>query len=206
MTRQSYSIHSCNSALYGKTVVLSDRLHTDLLVLADTLPYIEAYEVYYPSFTYFEGKKEKEGNFPLAVRFRDGHAELWASTWLPVKPEKTIERARHAHAESLGATYVLRTLRDLEDNPIEICNRRTMQTFLFRGMERSTEALETQILESLATGAKSLASLAKSTDVAVSVAQLAVFRLIRAARVSAPICQQFVSPAWIVKAARYENA
>ena len=69
----------------------------------------------------------------------------------------------------------------------------------------STEALETQILEILAAGTKSLTALATSTHVAVSVAQLAVFRLIRAARVSAPIGQQFISPTWIVKAACHEN-
>lgn len=198
MPRQSYSIHRWNSALYGRVFQLTDHLHTDLLVLADTLPNVAGYEAYFPKFMYYDGKSEKEGNFPLAVRLADGRQELWGASWHPVNPEMPLERARRAHARSLGADYLVRALRELEDNRIELSNRRTMQCFLFRGREYSTEILESRVLQTVATGSKTLAALAETTGASIASVQLAVFRLLRKCRVAAPICNTLISPGWVV--------
>jgi hypothetical protein len=203
MKRSSYSNLMWNSALYGHKFLLKDQLHTDLLVWADTLPKVAAYTAYYPEFSYFDGKKEKKSSYPLAVQFDDGRTELWATSWHPVKGDSAVERARQGHANSLGATYVLRTLRDLEDNRVELKNRRTMQCFLFQGRGLATDKIEEHILRLLAMGAMSLEQLVASARASTAVIQLAVFRLLRAARISVPLSYELISPKWLVEGANH---
>lgn len=139
----------------------------------------------------------------LAVRFDDGRTELWATSWHPVSEDSPVERARRGHAKSLDAIYVLRTLRDLEDNRVELKNRRTMQCFLYQGRDLATDKLEEKILRLLAQEPRSLEQLATKTCASTAVVQLAVFRLLRATRSSAPVSRELISSKWLVEGANH---
>lgn len=199
MKRPSYSIHRCTSALYGSALIMRDRLHASLVTLADTTPGVVDYRVYSPRFVYESGGAQREGSFPVAVKFDDNRVELWASSWSQECNEGSpVERARRLHSESLGATYQRFTPGALEANRILVKNRQTMQGVLFRGFRLDTGELEANILALLHGGAHRINTLAARCKAHELHIQLAVFRLLRKRRAQGQLETAFISPDWEV--------
>ncbi len=197
MKRTSYSIHRCNSALYGVPVVLKDRLHANLLTFADTEPGLLDYCVYAPSFIYNNRSGEKESCYVISAKFDDGHAEVWASSWeLEPNSDSALEQARQGQAKSLGATYHLFTAKAFAASPIELKNRQTMQAVLFKGGGFDTTALEESLDAMLSGTSLSFAALAEQSQRPLLQVELASFRLLRDKRLKADMASRYISPSF----------
>lgn len=197
MKRTSYSLHRCNSALYGVSVELKDRLHANLLAFADTEPGLVDYCIYSPSFTYNDRTGEKQGCYVISAKFDDRHTEVWASSWdRTPDTDSPQERARQSHAKSLGARYHLFTAKEFAANPAELKNRQTMQTILFKGRGFDTKGLENSICQALAGTSLSLSMMGERLHRPLPQIELAVFRLLRHRRLRADLASSFISPSF----------
>lgn len=195
MKRTSYSIHRCNSALYGVPVELRDRLHANLLAFADTEPGLLDYCVYAPSFTYNNRSGEKESCYVISAKFDDGHAEVWASSWeQEPNTDSALEQARQGQAQSLGAQYHLFTAKAFAASPIELKNRQTMQAVLYKGRSFDTTELEDALEVMLSGTTLSFAALAEQTQRPLLHVELASFRLLRDKRLKADMALAYISP------------
>jgi len=196
MKRTSYSIYRCNSALYGVSVELKDRLHANLLAFADTEPGLRDYCVYAPSFVYNNRAGEKEDCYVISAKFDDGHLEVWSSTWeRPPVEESPLECSRQTHARSLGAEYRLFTAKEFSTSFIELKNRQIMQAFLFMGRRTDTTTLEKKLLDLLQTEKSlSLNLLATHLNSPLPLVQLALFRQWRNTQIRMDICSALIAP------------
>lgn len=205
--RESYSVHQMLTVCHG-AVTLKDRLHVQLVVLVETLPGVDGYSIYSPTFTYESNGKERKSSFTVAARLVGGQLEFWNSTWDPSPdPDSPLERARNAHAQHLGATHRLFTLADLEANWVANKNRQTLQAFLVAGYATDTREIETKILMALRGHAPtSLRELSRVTRVTPPLATLASFRLIVAGRLNSQLETKLISPEWQVWRCDYAHA
>lgn len=199
--RPCYSIHRVKSARYGVFLMLRDQLHELLLIRADTLPGIAGYSVYSPAFTYMVRGQEREARFTVAVRFDDGHCELWSSTWERTPDmQSPLHLAQMTHAQHLGAAHYLYTVDELESNRTLLKNRSTMQSILGAGYATETRPIESRILAALRKKSSvALATLVHETGASLAMTQLAVFRLVVAGLVEGELESRLICAEWQVR-------
>jgi len=201
MKRESYSVLRVPSTSDGEFRVVKDTLHIYLLRRAETLQGVAGYALYQPTITYWNGRKHKESSFPMSVRFDDGQLELWATTWnQSPDSESLLERARHAHAEHMGATYRLFTSADFYRNPIATQNRDSIHAYLACWYKTDTAALERQLLAALSTAVDaSIRELAAAVAHRDNDVQVAVYRLLVKGQLTGDLETSRVSPDWRVR-------
>lgn len=187
------------SARTGELLALSNKFECDVWSMAELDPTVKEYRMHAPSFKYFDGKREREGDFFLQVEKKSGETELWhpAEDWMD--PDRPIEKARSGFSELLEMKYRRIFRSALYADAIAVKNRRTMVGLLSENLDIPTEEVEAAVMTKVLPG-KSY-SLNELTDALAAVElqlRLAVFKLCMKGRLTGE-SSQYIRSTWTVR-------
>lgn len=169
------SIFWAFSARTGDLLSFKNPFERDVWQLAEMDSTVKSCRLHTPTFTYYDGKRQREGDFLLQIEKTSGDLELWNPTETGTSLDRPIEKARVAFSEHLGMNYLQIFRADLYANQIALMNRRTILGVLSTNIGRlDTDELETALLSLVPAGdGLSIAALNRALDAEMDMAQIA---------------------------------
>lgn len=173
------SIHWALSARTGDLLAFKSQFELDVWQLAELDPNVKGYQLRTPTFTYFDGKRERKGDFMLFIEKTSGERELWNPTDDRASQDRPVERARVAFSKRFEMKYVMKFRADVYADQIAVMNGRTIMGVLSTNRGKvDTEGLEAAVMTSVPAGTSlSVSTLADGLESEMALVRLAIFRL-----------------------------
>lgn len=198
----SKSIFWALSARTGGLLSFKSQFERDVWQLAELDSAIKCYSLRSPTFSYYDGKRQRKGDFLLFVEKTNGEKELWNPANDRTNLDRPVERARVSMAELLEMNYLQISRADLYANQVAVMNRRTIMGVLATNTgKQDTDELEAAVLAALTQEQHlSIGTLTKQLEADLSLVRLAAFRLCAKGRLAGED-DSYIGPSWKVRRA-----
>lgn len=173
------SVFLAFSARTGALLSFKSQFEFDVWLLAELDPQVKSYRMREPTFRYFDGKRERQGDFFLCIEKTDGGKELWNPTEDGVDLARPIEQARTTFSKLLEMDYRRIYRASFYANEVAVINRRTMVGVLSTNLgKQDTEEVEAALLSIVPAGESfPISKLSQQLERDFHLVSLAIFRL-----------------------------
>lgn len=167
------------SARTGALLSFKSQFEFDVWQLAELDPQVKSYRMREPTFRYFDGKRERQGDFFLCIEKTDGGKELWNPTEDGMDLARPIEQARTTFSKLLEMDYRRIYRASFYADEVAVINRRTMVGVLSTNLgKQDTEEIEAALLSIVPAGESfPISKLSQELERNFQLVSLAVFRL-----------------------------
>lgn len=198
----SKSIFWAFSARTGDLLSFKSQFEFDVWQLAELDPKVKSYRLRVPTFKYFDGKRERQGDFFLCIEKTDGGKELWNPTEDGVDLARPIEQARATFSKLLERDFRRIYRAELYADEVAVINRRTMIGVLSTNIgKQDTDEVEAAMLSRVPAGESfSIFSLSQQLGFELPLVNLAAFRLCAKGRLVGDN-RRYIGPKWLVRRA-----
>ncbi len=190
------------SARTGDLLSFNSQFEFDVWQLAELDPNVKSYRMRVPTFRYFDGKRERQGDFFLLIEKTNGEQELWNPTEQGVDLARPIEQARTAFSNLLEMNFRRIYRADFYADEVAVINRRTMIGVLSTNIgKQDTEDVEAALLSMVPAGESfPISSLSQELRRDFQLVSLAIFRLCAKGRLVGDQ-RRHIGPKWQVRRA-----
>lgn len=198
----SKSIFWAFSARTGDLLSFKSQFEFDVWQLAELDPQVKSYRMREPTFRYFDGKRERQGDFFLCIEKTDGGKELWNPTEDGTDTSRPIEQARTTFAKLLESDFRRIYRSGFYADEVAVMNRRTMIGVLSTNIgKQDTEEVEAALLSTVPAGERfSISRLSEQLGFELPLVNLAAFRLCAKGRLVGDH-RRHIGPKWQVRRA-----
>lgn len=198
----SKSIFWAFSARTGDLLSFKSRFEFDVWHLAELDPKVKSYRMRVPTFKYFDGKRERQGDYFLLIEKTDGGKELWNPTEDGADLARPIEQARTAFSKLLEMNLRRVYRAEFYADEVAVINRRTMIGVLYTNLEKQdTDEVESALLSMVPAGKSfSIFRLSQQLGFEIPLVTLAAFRLCAKGRLVGNH-RRYIGPKWQVRRA-----